>query len=307
LDCCNDHDRGYGTCNSNKEEIDSKLFSCLVKACQNAYGGLNPANLTLFSNCVTVATFFHTAVSSAGTKAYEDAQKEACDCCPETTCSCPEGFPHRCPPEIGGCCAQGFPVCCPPELGGGCCAQEFPVCCPPLFGGGCCPQGTTCCPGGGCCPQGTTCCPGGGCCPQGTRCCPSGCCPITCPIPSRCRDGSCCPPERPYCCPDNFCCGPLGRPVCCPVPLGGGCCPLDFPKCCPGNPPICCPGFAICAVDQGRARCARPATRSNTLSLPDSYTYEEGLPQSRTGQGKPLTEGSRIPQEPRSTRSRGLM
>lgn len=77
---CNAHDACYGTCNSNKATCDTNLKDGVAASCQSAFN--TPAKATDLTRCLRIAPEYHWAVRLFGGGAYEDAQKEACICCP---------------------------------------------------------------------------------------------------------------------------------------------------------------------------------------------------------------------------------
>jgi hypothetical protein len=142
--CCNGHDICYDTCNSNKATCDSTFLTCLQSACQAAYGSA-PIRL---SACLRVAQAYSRAVSSVD-KFYNDAQKEACDCCAGDQPCCPSGqslcegvccdpgeecvngqcTSSTCTPGTCGtftnCSGSSTCYCFPVAEGGGACAQNY--------------------------------------------------------------------------------------------------------------------------------------------------------------------------------------
>lgn len=81
---CNGHDICYSTCNSEKSSCDTHFFIDMSKACAEAYPKDTWFDRYMVYNCLILARLYYTAVSrtSVGREAYDDAQKQACDCCP---------------------------------------------------------------------------------------------------------------------------------------------------------------------------------------------------------------------------------
>lgn len=97
-DPCDDHDRCYDTCNNLKSQCDLSFFENVSQLCDEFYNPIIPveADPTLKARfrferirCQKMAQRFMEAVSDEsvisiihwGQKAYDDAQKKACDCC----------------------------------------------------------------------------------------------------------------------------------------------------------------------------------------------------------------------------------
>ena len=82
-ECCNNHDRCYGTCGSNKSQCDSNLSNCMKKACDE-YFSLSIAWHER-AICRMMASIYGLAVGIGGGDAYEKAQDDACEesCCCE--------------------------------------------------------------------------------------------------------------------------------------------------------------------------------------------------------------------------------
>lgn len=76
-DACNNHDKCYGTCNTDKDTCDSTFHSELKDACYNKNVLWAPA---MFILCLEhLSTIYYLAVSFLGKDAYEEAQDEACE------------------------------------------------------------------------------------------------------------------------------------------------------------------------------------------------------------------------------------
>ena len=137
---CDEHDRGYGTCNRPKADTDAQFLSDMYDICTGAYPVTGLYSLMSYLQCTRSAEIYFLAVSTVGDDPYADGQKEACDCCDE----CPGGGP-KCK---GECCRRGFVCgkggCCQdcqpgwikcdypnePRCGFGCCMPGAPLCCP---------------------------------------------------------------------------------------------------------------------------------------------------------------------------------
>ncbi|MDB4882913.1 MAG: group secretory phospholipase [Gemmatimonadetes bacterium] len=157
---CDEHDRGYGTCNRPKEDTDAQFLADMYEICTQSYPVTGLYTLTAYIQCTRSAEIYYLAVSTIGDEPYADGQKEGCDCCDE----CPGGGP-----KCGGeCCRRDFICgdkgkCCQkcqdgwikcaypnePRCGFGCCMPGAPVCCPGMQ-----PGSLRCCNGkcykGGC-------------------------------------------------------------------------------------------------------------------------------------------------------------
>lgn len=83
--CCAAHDICYGTCNSDKAQCDQAFLGCMLAQC---LGYRDPVTT---GACVPGAVELFAAVTAAGQTPWEEAQKEACDCCPT-----PPPFEHEC-------------------------------------------------------------------------------------------------------------------------------------------------------------------------------------------------------------------
>lgn len=95
---CDDHDRCYDTCNNLKSQCDLNFYESISQLCKEFYDPIIPpeadpaikARLQFeLVRCQKMAQRFMEAVSDEsalsiihfGQKAYDDAQKKACDCC----------------------------------------------------------------------------------------------------------------------------------------------------------------------------------------------------------------------------------
>lgn len=158
---CDEHDRGYGTCNRPKAVTDQRFLNDMKLICIQEYPVSGLASAMSLVQCTRNAEIYYSAVSNLGDDPYKDGQSEGCDCCNE----CP-GDQQKCG---GECCRKGF-VCgekdkccedcapgwkkCPMGLGNcgwGCCMPDLSLCCPGTHPGyiRCCsPKGK--CYKGGC-------------------------------------------------------------------------------------------------------------------------------------------------------------
>ena len=89
---CNQHDRCYGTCNNDKKACDDALLQELRTSCRNTYpvdprgrdgcsDGLCFSDNQRLGICLARARKYYQAVAGLGQGAYDDAQKDACQCC----------------------------------------------------------------------------------------------------------------------------------------------------------------------------------------------------------------------------------
>lgn len=76
--CCDAHDIGYGTCNSDKESEDADFYNCMMDTCHAAYAnGEVPSVL----DCQAIGLAYTLAVAYLGSFYWENAQLIACQCC----------------------------------------------------------------------------------------------------------------------------------------------------------------------------------------------------------------------------------
>lgn len=150
LQCCNNHDICWGTCNSNRVGCDNTFEACLTASCDAAYPGV--LQTIQRNSCRGAANGYWAGVAhtSAGTNAYVAAQSTACDCCAENTC----------PQSCAGSSCGSLPACAP---GGDC------VCFTSTEGTGACVHGATPCSS---VPRCTTTAD----CPSGYACLTTSCC-----------------------------------------------------------------------------------------------------------------------------------
>jgi hypothetical protein len=78
---CDTHDVCYGTCGNSKEDCDLALGLGAADSCKQAYGGGGAINATLLAACTTIAYDYGAAVLLGGQDAFDQAQKEDCECC----------------------------------------------------------------------------------------------------------------------------------------------------------------------------------------------------------------------------------
>jgi hypothetical protein len=158
---CDEHDRGYGTCNRPKAVTDTKFLADMKSICGQTYPVTGLWSAMLLVQCARNAEIYYTAVSTLGDDPYKEGQEAGCDCCDE----CPGGA-TKC---SGECCRPGRWICgasgkccedCQPgwikcpypnevRCGFGCCMPGSPICCPGMT-----PGSLRCCNGkcykGGC-------------------------------------------------------------------------------------------------------------------------------------------------------------
>merc|ERR1712150_186266 len=77
--CCDDHDRCYDTCNSNKERCDEVFSKCLKQMCDQMEYGFSAED---YEGCKATTELIHTGTEMLGCKAFRTAQETACDCGP---------------------------------------------------------------------------------------------------------------------------------------------------------------------------------------------------------------------------------
>jgi hypothetical protein len=147
--CCDAHDTCYGTCLTFKDaDCDIPLRSCILGKCDAKF----PANSRVLNFCYDMADLVYFGVTSTiSFNAYEEAQKEACDCCTESTCTCPGGVCGSFPACGSGC------LCFTSAEGTGTCGPSVPCAgLQPCFSSSQCAPGyacqvNTCCGAAGIC------------------------------------------------------------------------------------------------------------------------------------------------------------
>ncbi|KAK7020610.1 hypothetical protein SK128_025282 [Halocaridina rubra] len=77
VECCNEHDICYDTCNSDKELCDSKFKACLYNSCKSNEKLMDTFT---FKTCKGGAKLLYTATMALGCASYKDAQHNACEC-----------------------------------------------------------------------------------------------------------------------------------------------------------------------------------------------------------------------------------
>ncbi|REG24507.1 group XII secretory phospholipase A2 precursor (PLA2G12) [Archangium gephyra] len=87
LAACNSHDTCYNTCNASKATCDEQFRKDLRATCKRAFPLLIETPQRRF--CLLMAEEYKLAVVLGGKNAYEDGQKEACECCLEERFYCP--------------------------------------------------------------------------------------------------------------------------------------------------------------------------------------------------------------------------
>ncbi|TDH69698.1 hypothetical protein CCR75_001297 [Bremia lactucae] len=75
-ECCDWHDACYSTCGMPKANCEKRLHKCFKAKCS----ALQDA--TKQEECTTTAKIFYISANMMGCQAYQDAQKEACECVP---------------------------------------------------------------------------------------------------------------------------------------------------------------------------------------------------------------------------------
>lgn len=98
---CNQHDACYGTCNSSKSACDAAMHDDMRKECFKKFPvgrNDNCSDLNVVCErdrlgiCLARARLYFRLVSGLGQGPFEDAQKEACQCCDSTSskvyCAC---------------------------------------------------------------------------------------------------------------------------------------------------------------------------------------------------------------------------
>ncbi len=103
---CDAHDRCYGTCNSSKAECDSDMADAMRLACTNQWSD-SVLTWPLLAACYKVADVYHAAVALGGGGAFDEAQREDCECCHPVQptavyCFCTD----TCYPEVNTCLAN---------------------------------------------------------------------------------------------------------------------------------------------------------------------------------------------------------
>lgn len=86
-DACNAHDICYGTCNTEKAVCDSNFGNGIKAACAAKLPGV--FNTLDRAKCMTIALAYQQLVVRGGQKAFDDAQKEDCECCRPAIIYCP--------------------------------------------------------------------------------------------------------------------------------------------------------------------------------------------------------------------------
>lgn len=76
-ECCNEHDKCYDTCGSDKELCDNKFKGCLYSTCKDNQKDMD---MLAFKTCKGGAKLLYTATMALGCASYKDAQHSACQC-----------------------------------------------------------------------------------------------------------------------------------------------------------------------------------------------------------------------------------
>jgi hypothetical protein len=74
-DCCNAHDVCYGSCGESKTLCDTQFKVCMTMKCKDTSKSADSEE-----TCRSNADLYFLGVNSMGCRAYQDSQKEACDC-----------------------------------------------------------------------------------------------------------------------------------------------------------------------------------------------------------------------------------
>lgn len=82
---CAEHDCCYGECNHYKNDCDTNFRANLNLACSAA--AIMTVNPNLLAACKAVALLYYGFVSKKGQTYYDAAQKQACSCCGDETCT----------------------------------------------------------------------------------------------------------------------------------------------------------------------------------------------------------------------------
>lgn len=99
---CDEHDRGYGSCNRPKAVTDTRFLADMKAICA---GPGTPVmgfvmNVLLYQ-CIRNAEIFYTAVSELGDDPYKEGQAEACECCDECAGGAPSAMGNAVADQIG--------------------------------------------------------------------------------------------------------------------------------------------------------------------------------------------------------------
>ncbi|KAG9332359.1 hypothetical protein JZ751_015028 [Albula glossodonta] len=76
--CCNQHDRCYDTCGSDKHDCDEQFQFCLETICRNVQRTLGLSHSV--QACETAVNLLFDAVMHLGCKPYLDSQRASCMC-----------------------------------------------------------------------------------------------------------------------------------------------------------------------------------------------------------------------------------
>ncbi|XP_028661773.1 group XIIA secretory phospholipase A2 [Erpetoichthys calabaricus] len=76
--CCNQHDRCYGTCGSQKQDCDEEFQQCLSKICRNVQRTLGLSES--IQACHSAVGLLFDTVMHLGCKPYLDSQRASCIC-----------------------------------------------------------------------------------------------------------------------------------------------------------------------------------------------------------------------------------
>ncbi len=73
IECCNSHDRCYGTCGTTHKGCDDTFNTCMKKECE-------PLNIVQKAACKATAFTFYQAVDKGGKCGFHKSQQNHCQC-----------------------------------------------------------------------------------------------------------------------------------------------------------------------------------------------------------------------------------
>ena len=74
MNCCNEHDKCYDTCNEKRDKCDQDFKVCLLTSCETKAKGEK------LKECKSVADIFHRGTVGLGCAFFIEAQRNACLC-----------------------------------------------------------------------------------------------------------------------------------------------------------------------------------------------------------------------------------
>lgn len=80
IDCCNQHDFCYDTCQADKDQCDLDLKKCMYKVCKD-----KQRDFLDEKKCKATAKTAYLLVMAVGCQLYKDSQDEACQCVKKTS------------------------------------------------------------------------------------------------------------------------------------------------------------------------------------------------------------------------------